>query len=77
MCLPNIRRLSTEVLNAIAIPMMPCPSNKIARILITAYPWLWSEVRVVAEIQPDIGVAVDQCKIRHLYVPAAVLIVVV
>jgi hypothetical protein len=76
MRLANTIRLSTNVLDSIAISMVSRPSNQVVRILVTANPRLRNQLRVVAQIEPDICASIDHCQVRSLDVPAAVLVVI-
>jgi hypothetical protein len=76
MRLANIIRLSTNILDSIAIPMVSRPRNQIVRILITTDPWLRHQLRMVAQVEPDVCASVDERQVRGLDVPATVLVVV-
>jgi hypothetical protein len=73
----NIRRLRTHILDPIAIPMMSSPRNQIARILVTADPWLWRQIGVITKIKPNIRVSINEREVWRLQIPAAVLVVVI
>jgi hypothetical protein len=78
--LPQMRlsdkiRLRRNILNTVTIPMMAGARNQIARVDITADARARRKVRVVAQIEPDIRVAVDESQARGGDVPAAVLVV--
>jgi hypothetical protein len=77
MGLANIRRFRTHILDSITIPMMSSSRNQIARVLVATNPWLWRQIRMVAKIEPNIRVPVNEREIRRLKIPTTVLVVVI
>jgi hypothetical protein len=75
--LSDICRLSVYILNPIAVPMMPCASDQVTGVLVTADPWLRRQIRVITQIKPHIRAAVNKSEVLGFDVPSAVLVVVV
>ena len=73
----DIIRLGRDIFDARAIPMMTSPSYQVARMQITAYPRLFRQVRMVAQIDPDINIAINKSQLRGLDIVAAVFKVLV
>lgn len=74
---PDVGRLRINVFDTIAIPVMSRPRDQIARILVATNSRLGCQVRVIAQIEPNIRAAVNQGQVLSLDVPAAIFVVVV
>jgi hypothetical protein len=74
--LPDVCWLRVNVLDAVAVPVMSRSRDQITRVLIAADSRLGRQIRMVAQIEPDVRAAVNQSQVLSLDVPAAVFVVV-
>ena len=68
-------RLCIEIQNTVAIPVMARAGNQVLRIKVSRIAG-WSVIRVVADVEPDVDVAVDEGQAIRGEIEISVMVVV-